>query len=449
MTANDPDHAGPTTEFGRSHIQAVPADPSPTRRLLILSGPALLIGIASALGLIVLDLIAEALENLLWDGLPALIGFDQYAPWWILVVLTLAGFATGLIVRFAPGHAGPDPATESFFPPAVPLITLPGLALAAIITLATGVSLGPEAPIITLNVALAVWVCKKVIPAVPTKLIILMVVTGTFGALFGSPLGAALLATSVAAATASKALLWDRLFLPLVSAASGSLVMMVFSGHTMSLTLPEYTPAVFADLGVALAVAAAAMGAGLCLLLLFPHVHRLFHRWRGPVIPLTVAGVLLGALGALGGEVTLFKGVDQMAQLAAAADDVEAWQVGMIVVIKLAALLIAGAAGFRGGRVFPTVFIGVAVGVLAYAIFPSISLTVAIGAGVLGICLVVVRDGWLSLFIAAVVVGDATLLPILCMVVLPCWLAVARLPQMQITEPGAAAHDTNSKQAAQ
>ena len=40
---------------------------------------------------------------------------------------------------------------------------------------------------------------------------------------------------------------------------------------------------------------------------------------------------------------------------------------------------------------------------LAYALFPGIPLTLAISAGVLGICLVVIRDGWLSLFIAAVV----------------------------------------------
>ena len=98
--------------------------------------------------------------------------------------------------------------------------------------------------------------------------------------------------------------------------------------------------------------------------------------------------------------------------------------------------MIAGAAGFRGGRVFPAVFIGAAIGILAYTVFPDIPLTIAISAGVLGVCLVVIRDGWLSLFIAAVVAGDATMVPILCMVVLPGWLAVARLPEMRITPPG-------------
>ena len=427
--------ARPVPEFGREHDHAVAARASPTKRLLALSLPALLIGVGSALGLIVLDLAALALEDLLWEVLPATTGIDPDGAGWIIGILTGAGLATGLIVRFAPGHAGPDPATESFFPPPMPLSTLPGLAAAAILTLATGVSLGPEAPIITINVALAVWICRRLVPKIPTRLVVLMVVTGTFGALFGSPVGAALLVTSVAATIASKELLWDRLFAPLVSAAAGSIVMLLSHHGSLALPLPAVELDILPDLGIAIVVAAVAIVVGLGLLYAFPLAHRLFHRWRDPILPLTVAGLLLGILGALGGPITLFKGLDQMAQLAEQADDFTPGQLALIVLVKLAALLIAGAAGFRGGRVFPAVFIGAAVGVLAYALFPGIPLTLAISAGVLGICLVVIRDGWLSLFIAAVVSGDAAMVPILCMVVLPGWLAVARLPEMRITPP--------------
>ncbi len=430
------DHARPIPEFGREHDHAVAARPSPTKRLLALSLPALLIGIGSALGLIVLDLAALALEDLLWEVLPDASGIDPDSAGWIIGILTGAGLATGLIVRFAPGHAGPDPATETFFPPPLPLSTLPGLAAAAILTLATGVSLGPEAPIIAINVALAVWICRRVVPKIPTKLVVLMVVTGTFGALFGSPVGAALLVTSVAATVASKELLWDRLFAPLVSAAAGSIVMLMSHHGSLAIPLPDFELDILRDLGFALVVVAVAIVAGLGLLYAFPVAHRIFHRWRDPILPLTVAGLMLGVLGAIGGPITLFKGLDQMAQLAESADDYTAGQLAVIVLVKLAALLIAGAAGFRGGRVFPAVFIGAAIGVLAYTVFPDIPLTIAISAGVLGVCLVVIRDGWLSLFIAAVVAGDATMVPILCMVVLPGWLAVARLPEMRITPPG-------------
>ena len=44
--------ARPVPEFGREHDHAVAARASPTKRLLALSLPALLIGVGSALGLI-------------------------------------------------------------------------------------------------------------------------------------------------------------------------------------------------------------------------------------------------------------------------------------------------------------------------------------------------------------------------------------------------------------
>ena len=51
---------------------------------------------------------------------------------------------------------------------------------------------------------------------------------------------------------------------------------------------------------------------------------------------------------------------------------------------------------------------------------------------VLGIVLVVARDGWLALFIAVAIPGDIALLPILCIVVLPAWLLVSQAPEFRI-----------------
>ena len=79
-------------------------------------------------------------------------------------MLTAAGLATGLILTFMPGHAGPDPATTGLAEPPQPLIVLPGLALALIVTLAGGVSLGPENPIIGLNLSLAVLIGAAAAP---------------------------------------------------------------------------------------------------------------------------------------------------------------------------------------------------------------------------------------------------------------------------------------------
>lgn len=121
-----------------------------------------------------------------------------------------------------------------------------------------------------------------------------------------------------------------------------------------------------------------------------------------------------------------------MADLVRGAEDYTAAQLLFIIAIKLAALLVAATAGFRGGRIFPAVFIGAAVGLLAQSLVPGVPLGLAIACGTLGAVLAECRDGWIALFIATVVVGDITLLQVLCLVVLPVWLLVARAPKMMV-----------------
>ncbi|MCP5716540.1 chloride channel protein, partial [Klebsiella pneumoniae] len=74
---------------------------------------------------------------------------------------------------------------------------------------------------------------------------------------------------------------------------------------------------------------------------------------------------ILGVLGAIGGTVTLFKGLDEMQQLAFS----QVFSVSdylLFALVKLAALVIAAACGFRGGRIFPAVFVGVALGLMLH-----------------------------------------------------------------------------------
>jgi H+/Cl- antiporter ClcA len=127
-----------------------------------------------------------------------------------------------------------------------------------------------------------------------------------------------------------------------------------------------------------------------------------------------------------------------MGELVNSRDEIPAPTLVVIVVVKVVALLVSAAAGFRGGRIFPAVFIGVAVGVLANALAPGIPLTVAVAGGVLGTVLAVSRDGWIAIFIAVAVTGGTTILPVLCLAVLPTWLLVSRGPELIVHSPHAA-----------
>ena len=54
------------------------------RTMLLLSLPAVAIGIASSLILIVVMKIASVLQNLLWQRLPGTLGIAQDSPFWII-----------------------------------------------------------------------------------------------------------------------------------------------------------------------------------------------------------------------------------------------------------------------------------------------------------------------------------------------------------------------------
>lgn len=110
------------------------------RTMLLLSLPAVAIGIASSLILIVVMKIASVLQNLLWQRLPGTLGIAQIHPL-IIGVLTPTGIAVGLVIRFS-GHAGPDPACEPLIGAPVPPSALPGLIVALILGLAGGVGTG-------------------------------------------------------------------------------------------------------------------------------------------------------------------------------------------------------------------------------------------------------------------------------------------------------------------
>jgi H+/Cl- antiporter ClcA len=394
-----------------------------------LAVPAALVGILSALSLIAISLLADRLEDLLWDVLPSGFGLDGSEAGWIIGVLTVVGLVTGFLVWRIPGHAGPDPATTSLVSAPLPPAVLPGLAIVVVISLGGGVSLGPENPIIAINIALAVWLGRRAMGRVPAPQWVGFAAAGTVGALFATPVGAALMLTETPADPAGPGV-WDRLFAPLVAAATGSLTMYVLEQPTFVLDVPAYPGPDWRDLLSAPVIAVAAALVGLAIVVVFPFVHDWFWRLRHPVVMLTLGGLALGVLGAIGGTITLFKGLEQMRELVTEDDD--AGRLTVIVVVKGLALLVAASCGFRGGRIFPAVFIGVAIGLLAARIAGGVPVSLAVAAGVLGMLLAVSRSGWLSLFMAATVVGEAEVLPALCFALLPAWLLVTDRPEMEL-----------------
>jgi H+/Cl- antiporter ClcA len=392
---------------------------------------ALVVGVGSGLTLVALSASAEWLQGVVWDDLPPALGVDPDASWWTVVVLTCTGLLVGLVVWLAPGHAGPDPATVELVSSPLPARALPGLVVALVLVLAGGVSLGPENPIIALNASLAVVLGLRVLPSSSVPAWMELSIAGTLGAMFGTPLGAALLLTETRAAD-QRVPLWNRLFAPLVAAGAGAATMLALSDLDLAISVPDYHGFRLGDVAIACVVSLTGCAVGLVAAYALLPLHAAFHRIAHPVVMLTVGGVVLGILGAVGGRETLFKGLEEMKDISADVGAYSTGQLALFAAIKVLALLVAAAASFRGGRIFPALFIGVMLGWIVAAVFPDVAPALAIASACLGILVAVSRNGWLALFMALTVVPDADLVPIVVLAALPAWLLAMNRCQMTV-----------------
>ncbi|MEV0141292.1 ion channel protein [Streptomyces globisporus] len=409
---------------------------TPARRLLPLVLPAISVGVVCALILLGVSLLAKQLQDVLWESLPDALGVGRFSSLWMAAMLTATGLAVGLVLRGVPGHGGPDPATTGLVDTPMRPGIVPGLLVVTVLALAGGVSLGPENPITAANIALAFWLGRRFAPGAPGEVWVALAAAGTVGALFGTPVAAALILSEVLASQPGPGAFWDRLFAPLASGTAGALTMSLIAEPSFDLSLPAYAGPHWGDLLSALLTASAGALLGLLAVYAFPVAHRVFAALRHPVPALTVGGLVLGLLGALGGHLTLFKGLDEVKTLAGDPDGWSAGEFAGMAIVKMAALMIAAACGFRGGRIFPAVFAGVSLGLCAHALVDAVPPSLAVSCAVLGVLLAVTRQGWVSLFTAAVLVSDASVLPLLCAATLPAWLLVTGRAQMQLDAEG-------------
>jgi H+/Cl- antiporter ClcA len=157
-------------------------------RLLVL---AVLIGVpvsAAAYGF--LELVGY-LQRELFTRLPEGLGFRGAPPWWPLPVLAVAGLLVGPVIRYLPGAGGHSPADGFKLHGAPGAAELPGILLAALATLAFGVVLGPEAPLIVLGSGLAVLAVRLARRDMPAQATAMVAASGSFAAistLLGSPI---------------------------------------------------------------------------------------------------------------------------------------------------------------------------------------------------------------------------------------------------------------------
>jgi chloride channel protein, CIC family len=365
--------------------------PEPARRganYLRLIGLAALIGIPAAFVAALFLAVVNWLERWLWTDLPGYLGASA-PPWYLVLGLPMVGACVVVAARtLLPGDGGHQPLGGLSMAP-TPLRNGPGIALAAIGTLAFGAVLGPEAPLIALGSVVGMTVAPLLKGNERARSVV--ATAGSFSAisaLFGGPLVAGML--MVEAGIGAGAQLIVALLPGLVAAAIGYLIFVGFGTwgglHETSLTVPNLPP--YEDLHIGDLLVCIVVGLAAALVLagvrwIGTRVDGI-HLRRGNLSAVLLGGGLVVGLLALAARALGADSQDVLFSGQAAVPGLVAEKSLTIVIVLLVAKALAYGVclgcGFRGGPVFPAIFIGIALASIAELVF-DMSPTLAVAAG--------------------------------------------------------------------
>ena len=364
-------------------------------------GIAAIIGVLGGLFLIIFEWLVHRLEHLWWHTLPESLSIDSTSSAWLFAVLGLGGIAVGAIVRYVPGGAGHDPATEGLFGEPMAITAVLGLVTAALVSLSIGASLGPEAPLLGATTAILAWAAHR--RGIPREGLVSLGIAGLLGAMFGAPVGAAFAFIELVPLAGKS--LYERLVPLFIASSAGALTIVAVAGRPRFLA-PFPDARAFLPIDIVTAAAVGIVGAlagllvGVGLRVLYPLAT------KAPVVMrMAIGGVVLAVAAALAGDIILFSGQREIEVLVDGFATFSGGELVVIAALKLVSLIVAVVIGFRGGRIFPAVFVGVAIGAVIHHFIPEIPFALAAGAATVGLVLALIRVWFLTLMLVAMIVG--------------------------------------------
>ena len=361
--------------------------------------------------------LVAAIQHFLFTSLPNQILGSPAPAWWPVPWLVLCGLLTALTIRYLPGNAGHSPAfgfKTGGGPPTGR--ELPGVVLAALTTLSLGAVLGPEAPLIAIGGGLAALTVRLAKKDAPPMAVTIMASAGSFAAistLLGSPILGAFL---IMEAAGVGGLTLSLVALPgLLASGIGALVFVGLDNWTglgtFSLAIPTVPPAVpptVASLAWAIVMGVVGALLGWLIRALALRLRPIVHLNR--VLVTVLLGLLIGLTAMVyqlisGRSFTqvLFSGQDALPDLVEHATD---YSLGVLVLLVLCKALAYGLSlsAFRGGPVFPSMFIGAAIGIAASAL-PGMNLAAGIAMGIGAMCAAMLRLPLTSTLLAVLLLG--------------------------------------------
>jgi H+/Cl- antiporter ClcA len=324
---------------------------------------------------------------LIWEEAAATLGIDMRL--FTILVCSVGGMVVGLLVKLFGDHSGIFAEVMQEFGKTgrFNYRNAPGIVITAFVSLISGASLGPEAPLADACGGIGTLLSDRLkLNEQETRTMGYSGVSGMIAAFITSPFGGALLGLESAQGGPGRLLTYFWVLFPsLLSGAVATVVFVLLSGSFFETLyeFPAYTPQLV-DLLYAAPLGLIGGAVGLLFMQSLRSLQRILQPMKTHVVLRGLLGGLgMGIIGALL-PLTLFSGEEGTVDLITHAAEIG---VVMLIVLGLAKLLATSlllATGWKGGYVFPIMFAGVALGLAVNLVFPEIPVAVTVAATMAG-----------------------------------------------------------------
>ncbi len=364
----------------------------------------------------VLGLIGGIISGAYWVVLMYLTDFlAVYQGWLVIPVMAVCGLLAGLIIYFIgdPGEMQLIVNNIRFNKGKLDPKNNPSMILSSLLCVASGGSLGPEAPLVQVTGSTGSWMGKVFrLKGEELRSLSIAGMASGFTALFGAPLGGSLFALEIL--HHKHAVEYYQAIIPALVASGFSYVvfaLIVHLGLGPAWDLPAYEMATVFDFAWAFFFAVIATIVGWGFIFCTKFFKNLFGKLKTPIYVKTLIGGLL--LGTIAFYIPLTRYFSHFEIEELLKGDLTMEFLAAVLIFKIIAIAITVTSGWRGGFIIPLFFCGTALGLLIHSVFPSISLSLTIVSCMAAINACVTRTPMSTTILLATLTGFTYFIPIL------------------------------------
>lgn len=363
-----------------------------------------------------LGLLGGVIAGVYWIGLEFLTHqLAIFGGWQVIPAMAICGLLAGLVIHFIgdPGEIQLIVNNIRFNKGKLDPKNNPSMILSSLLCVASGGSLGPEAPLVQVTGSTGTWIGKLFrFKGEELRSLSIAGMASGFTALFGAPLGGSLFALEIL--HHKHAVEYYKAIIPAFVASCFSyivfaLIIHLGLGPLWDLSAYEYSGIFDFGYAVLFAIVGAVFGWGFIFCTKF--FKSVFEKQPLPIyIKTLIGGLILGVI-AFYFPITRYFGHHEINELLSG--DFSLTLLLAILVFKIIAISVTVTSGWRGGFIIPLFFVGATLGLILHQLFPAVHLSLAIVSCMAAINACVTRTPMSTTILLATLTGFGHFIPIL------------------------------------